>query len=46
MAYGEEIEYCEKCGTILESHYACQNCGELTEEGKNQQEQESNENEE
>lgn len=34
MAYGEDIEYCEKCGTILENSYECQNCGELTEEGK------------
>lgn len=38
MAYGEDIEYCEKCGSILESAYECQNCGELTDLGKYEEE--------
>lgn len=34
MPYGEDIEYCEKCGAILELSNSCQICGELTPEGK------------
>jgi hypothetical protein len=38
MAYGEDIEYCEKRGSILEGTYECQICGELTDLGKYEEE--------
>ena len=34
MAYGEDIEYCESCGAILEMNNICQICGKLTPEGE------------
>ena len=40
MAHGEEIEFCDGCGAILESRHFCHLCGTLTEEGKSQQENE------
>ena len=40
MAYGEDIEYCESCGSILEMKNICQVCGELTPEGKLEEESE------
>jgi hypothetical protein len=38
MAYGEDIEYCEGCGAILEMNNSCQVCGKLTPEGEYEQE--------
>lgn len=43
MAFGEDIEYCEGCGAILESATVCQVCGKLTPEGEYEQERDNDE---
>ena len=39
MAFGEDIEYCDGCGSILEGS-SCQNCDTLTPEEEYEKEQE------